>query len=94
MAISNAERLGQELGTQNRRVDEYKQDFVENDTVEDFSLISVENVEASEVVLVTKKLFPSNALILDHPVYSELDNSTLLTDQTYSSSVTLYDSRT
>lgn len=93
MALSNAHLLGQQLGSQARQVEEYKQDFVQNDSVEDFSLISVENIGASEVIIVSRMLFPSNALIGDHPVYGELDNPQFLPDQTYSGSTTVFDSR-
>ncbi len=75
--------LGRIIGTGLQNANQYKDDFVESEEVTDINLTTLESINLSGSYFVYKNPMSTTSFVLDHPVYGELDSSTLLIDGGY-----------
>lgn len=88
MGINSAEEVGRIIAGLVKANEQVKEDHVPSEILQSLILSPVSRLKLTTSVVVTKNYHDGSSLILDHPVYGQLDNSTLLTDGGYSSTVT------
>lgn len=83
MTLNETKLLGQSLGYMAREQDEIKQNMAADDP----EALLIINNRPSVSVLITctaiRKTYKSDSFIIDHPVNSQLDNTTLVLDGGY-----------
>lgn len=88
MVDFNVTDLGNILGSSMRSASDYKQDFVETEGVTDIQLSMLESVKVTGSVYVYLNYLATSSFVIDHPVYGDVDSSTLSIDGDYASGST------
>lgn len=85
MGLSSAEMIGKAIANSINQSQEIKQDAIPAEIINSMLLAPVERTKVTLTVVGNYKHYPTTSFILDHPVYGELDSSTLQLDGGYSS---------
>ena len=92
---SAAEQLGRAIANISNQSTDIREDTLADDITQNMILAPTDNVKVTLSVTGTYQPYPTNSFILDHPVYGELDSSTLQLDGGYdtgSSTIFTYNS--
>jgi hypothetical protein len=87
MGLSGAEELGKALGNLSNNQSDLKETVMGDEIEQSLLLTPIDTIEVETTVVVYKKFYDGESLILDHPLFGQLDNSTLHLDGDYASSV-------
>jgi hypothetical protein len=87
-----ATELGKALGSALYNTQLYKDDFIDTEEVTNIDLYMGESIVITGTYIVSSRALPGSAFILDHPVYCNLDSSTLNLDGNYAVSSSLVSS--
>jgi len=71
------------LGSNLRSANDYKESFVETDSLDSLQMVNLENISIPGEYYVIKRYHSGLSMILDHSLYGLLDTSTLLLDGQY-----------
>jgi len=88
MGLSSAEELGRIIAMNSNKTEQLKEDVFASDVSAAMLLAPLDRFKITMTVVGNQLNYSSTAFILDHPVYGELDSSTLALDGGYASSTT------
>ncbi len=83
MTLSNIDKLGKEIGHIKSDQTEIKENISPDETVDQDQIVSIERMPIGGTFVATAYYYPDDSFILDHPVYGDLDSSTLALDGGY-----------
>lgn len=81
--VDDTRKLGRTIAQGTNSTDDVRQEIVPDDTTQNLILSPYDKVRVRVKVSFTKKKYVENSFILDHPVYCDLDSSTLKLDGGY-----------
>lgn len=84
--VDDTRKLGRVIAQGTNSTDDVRQEIVPDDTNQNLLLAPYDRVRVRVKASFTKKYYAEDSFILDHPVYGELDSSTLKLDGGYDSS--------
>lgn len=87
MSLDENDRLGSLIGGMDRRQDDLAQNISPNEPDAQTQIIDTANVLLQGTVVITRKSYPTDSFILDHPVYGELNSPTLKLNGGYATTV-------
>lgn len=85
MGLSSAEMIGKAIANSVNQSQEIKQDAIPAEIINSMLLAPIETVNVGVSAVGNFKYYGTSTFVLDHPVYGDLDSSTLHLDGTYSS---------
>ena len=83
MGLSNSEELGRAIATSLNNSEQIKQDAIPAEIINSMLIAPIDRLKVTLSVVGTKLSYDPTSFILDHPVYGELDSSTLELDGGY-----------
>lgn len=81
--VDYTKKLGRAIASGTNSTNDLKEEIVPDDTSQNLILAPYDRVRVRVMAVFTKKFYAENSFILDHPVYGELDSSTLKLDGGY-----------
>lgn len=89
MGLSASEQLGRVIGGLVKGQEQIHEDHVPGDVSQSLILSPLSRGGLSTSIVTRLHYIASSSFVLDHPVYGELDSSSLHLDGGYSSTITL-----
>lgn len=83
MGVSATDELAKFLGGLSKEQRNLKENIVPDEIENSFLLAPFQAIDLASSITVTAYFYPTTSFILDHPVYGELDSSTLELDGGY-----------
>ena len=78
MGLSAAEELGKLIANNINDTQAIKNDVLPDETDQSLNLVPKERMRVTLAQSTIIRYYPTDSFILDHPVYGELDSSTLI----------------
>lgn len=85
MGLSNSEMIGKAIAQSINNSESIKQDVIPAEIINSLLIAPNESLRVILSVVGNYKHYPTTSFILDHPVYCDLDSSTLSLDGGYDS---------
>jgi len=82
--MGSAEELGRAIASIANQSNDIREDVLPDDINQELLLVPNDVAEFTTLVTGTRRSYATDSFILDHPVYGELDSSTLKIDGGYS----------
>lgn len=86
--VNSSRKLGTTLGNISQEQDEIKQNLSPNESDANAFIFIPEQARVGGYLTATAYYFPTDSFIIDHPVYGDIDSSTLKIDGGYAGSST------
>lgn len=83
MVLSDAEKLGAYIVAIKKDVDSIKSNALPEETDQSINLAPFDKIKVTLSQTTYKRYYPTNSFIIDHPVYGDIDSSTLALDGGY-----------
>jgi len=83
VALTAAEELGRAIAGISNTQNSLKEDIVGDEIEQSILLSPIDTTQLETTVTLKKNVYPTDSFIIDHPVYGEIDSSTLEIDGGY-----------
>lgn len=90
MGLSNSETVGKAIATALNQGENIKQDAIPAEIINSMLLAPTDRTRVVLSVTGTRRNYGTTSFILDHPIYGELDSSTLSLDGGYAANAIQY----